>query len=245
MAVEVPKSVLAKLMADVDSHEQDGTMAMLTLVGSHAYGLATETSDYDFIGVYVPDVYNAIVGTPAETLTAHGDIDYTVHSVLKFIGLAAKGNPTALEALWLPPLAENELWRKLKYHRNVFVTQRALHQYRGYAAGQLARLKRLVGEANFDEPIPLVQQKLARHMMRILEQGITLSKTGEVIAQVEDPAALFRFAEGTVNEVAAAFEERFLDLTINEDFPAEADVRGMKSLVFNHYKKEMLENYVI
>lgn len=234
------KRVLADLMEDVDRHEADGQMIMLTLVGSHAYGLATPTSDYDFLGVFVPSPREALVGRPKETLTSLRDgLDYTMHSTLKYIELAAKGNPTILESLWLEPLAESPLGKAIRDCRRDFVTQRALHQYRGYAAGQLSRLKRVVGAAHHDELIPLKQQKLARHMMRILEQGITLSNTSEVVAQVEDPEALFRFAARTVNEVAADFEDRFLDLKINTDFPEIADDSAARDAVFEYYLEEI------
>ena len=79
---------------------------MKVLVGSHAHGLATPESDYDYRAVFVQPTDEILsLGTrQVGTQWAEGDIDNTAYEIGHFLMLATKSNPTILE-MFVGPLA--------------------------------------------------------------------------------------------------------------------------------------------
>lgn len=93
-------------------------LVSLSLVGSRLYGINREDSDWDFIGVYVPDYkelfsINNIIGYDTDSVfrsdnnkstysIQKDNIDITVHSIEKFIKLA-QNSPNIIEAVFCPP----------------------------------------------------------------------------------------------------------------------------------------------
>ena len=78
-----------------------GTILLEGVVGSHAYGLATETSDVDTAGVFAVATEELFqLSKPDQTQVTHQP-DSTYHEAEKFINLVKGCNPTAMELLWL------------------------------------------------------------------------------------------------------------------------------------------------
>jgi len=74
------------------------------LVGSHAHGLATPESDYDYRAVFVQPT-SEILGLgskPVSNQWIEGDVDNTAYEVGHFLFLATKSNPTILETFVAP-----------------------------------------------------------------------------------------------------------------------------------------------
>jgi hypothetical protein len=69
-----------------------------------------------------------------------GDIDRTVHSLRRFLRLAASGNPSMLMALWAPVLGATEDGLALRGLSGAFVGRHAIPRYRGYMKAQAERL---------------------------------------------------------------------------------------------------------
>ena len=74
------------------------------VVGSHAFGLATETSDEDRRGIYLPsaDWHWSLAKPPEQVESIIDGIDVVDWEIEKFLTQALKGNPTILETLWSP-----------------------------------------------------------------------------------------------------------------------------------------------
>ena len=125
----------------------------LQVGGSHAYGLATESSDFDYRGVAVPylDIYlNPFLSF--EQHDTHTPVDLVVYEIRKFFRLAANCNPNIIEMLYADPSSyvkrpskyERFAYRALENlleHRDRFLSKRALKSFSGYAMGQLRRIK--------------------------------------------------------------------------------------------------------
>jgi predicted nucleotidyltransferase len=81
-----------------------------TIVGSHAHGLATPDSDYDYRGVFVAPTVELlkIDGKWRHTNWQEGDADVTSWEIGHFLNLSAKSNPTILE-VYLAPLLTTEM----------------------------------------------------------------------------------------------------------------------------------------
>src|SRR5688572_19834939 len=74
-----------------------------------------------------------------------GDIDRTLHSLRRFVRLAASGNPSILMALWAPVEYATNEGRELQSLGNAFVGRHVIPRYRGYMQSQAMRLLGLRG----------------------------------------------------------------------------------------------------
>lgn len=207
-------------------------LALLARTGSHAYGTSRPDSDDDYRGVFVTprkDLWR--LQRPADTFDRQ-DPDITLHEVAKFANLAAKCNPMALEVLWIPPLEMSPIGLDLITHRHLFLSTRAYKTYGGYAAGQLGRA--LKGTGGSRGTAHFRREKFLLHTIRLLEAGIHLLRTGEVMVRVPDPDALWALARQPLDDVVAYCSSR--DTALDEalaasPLPDEPDYAAIDALL--------------
>lgn len=168
------------------------------VVGSTAYGLDRGGSDVDRLGVRAASWLELTGLAPPlgsrESSWTTKDPDSAVHEALKFCHLALSCNPTLLELMWLPnELLEvhHELGNQLVGVRQAFLSRHAVRaSYLGYADSQFSLLST---RGSFSSTLRNRTEKHARHMLRLLTQGLQLYATGEVVLRVEDPEVYFDF----------------------------------------------------
>ena len=117
-----------------------GKILFAKVAGSHSYGLATETSDVDFIVVYQAPL-RKVLSTNQLTETVDGKSpDFQAHEIGKFCRLLLKGNPNIVECLFTEHHTQTEPgWFGLYNMRKQFINQTTLKQYLGYCHGQKQR----------------------------------------------------------------------------------------------------------
>jgi len=179
------------------------------IVGSHAYGLATEDSDKDVLGIYVAPT-REVLGIHNIKETIHRtDPDITYHEVKKFISLAMKCNPTILELLFMNKyLKQTPEGLLLVYHRKAFLSRIIYKSYGGYAISQARRLN---AKGTFPSKVKNRYSKHARHCFRLLWQGKELLETGDLNVKVKDRDELMRIGELPVDELVNKFEKEFAE----------------------------------
>lgn len=146
------------------------------IVGSHAYGLNTPTSDVDRLQfAAAPTVAFHGLRLPVDKAATreHKSPDITVHEAGKAVSLLLKSNPTVSEVLWLgsyeilTPLGQ-EL---IDLRDRLLCAPRVRNAYLGYANQQF---QRLINKGRFpDVPINRIA-KHGRHLLRLVEQGTQL-----------------------------------------------------------------------
>jgi len=223
------------------------------LVGSRAYGTATEDSDVDKRVVYAHRTRELLSvdgrgGCPLKDTRwdekhPGGDEDVTGWEVGKFVKLALSCNPTVLEVLWAPDYSEPHYQgTKLRRIRQAFLSRdRVFESFRGYASNQAKKM--------FFEPgagIWTVRNwKFAEAYLRALYQGVILLRTGELPVKLEPVLTasefdqLLRAKRGEVpkGEVVAAadrLEREILTAYSHSEVPAEPDL-----VRINDYLTEM------
>src|SRR5215472_15227763 len=77
---------------------------------------------------------------PEGARSGPGDTDRTVHSLRRFLRLAASGNPSVLMALWAPVLHAAEDGLALRALGESFAGRHVIPRYRGYMKAQAERL---------------------------------------------------------------------------------------------------------
>src|SRR6266576_1563292 len=164
------------------------------VVGSTAYGLAHAGSDVDRIGIFATHTHRLLsLHPPADYYggkEAEGDV--AMYEALKYVRLALKCNPTAMELLWLP----DELYEvqtipgdQLNAGRHHFLGAHQVRtSYLGYATQQFNKLAKR-GDGSFSSDTRNRTEKHARHMLRLLLQGTELYSTGELTVRLEPHVA--------------------------------------------------------
>ena len=179
---------------------------ILTVIGgSHAYGLNTPDSDWDYRAVAMPPV-TWLLGFPPEdgkwTANIKGDEDTVVHALPKFCRLAMGCNPNIIEMLFCRDedvVFQDARGKELRSIRDAFLSKRAAKTFGGYAVSQLRRAKNhnsrhgshgdLIAKHQYDT-------KNAMHIVRLVRVGLEIAKTGKVNVYRQDAEELLAIRNG-------------------------------------------------
>ena len=115
---------------------------LLGLGGSYAYGTNVDGSDIDIRGIAANTKEEILLGRPFDQVTDSAT-DTTIYSFTKIMRLLTDANPNILEMLFLEPeqyLYLDPIGKELLSKRNMFLSQKALQTFGGYARAQLSRL---------------------------------------------------------------------------------------------------------
>lgn len=128
--------------------EEKGMIAYKYIAGSHSQNLNGPDSDEDFHGVYFAPI-EAILGLGADYQEEVSDEkhDETYHEFGKWMTLLSKGNPNALESLFIPEnLVVGEVHPVIKEvleHRDKFLSKEVVKSLSGYAFNQIKKARGL------------------------------------------------------------------------------------------------------
>jgi predicted nucleotidyltransferase len=150
-------------------------------VGSRAFGLATESSDEDRRGVFLPpaELTWSLFRPPEQVEYASDGIEEVDWELEKFLRLALQANPNILETLWSPQVLHiTELGQELREMRAAFLSRHLYKTYSGYVLSQFRLMRR-----NF-EKTSKYKAKHAMHLVRLLYSGIHALRTGEILVDV-------------------------------------------------------------
>jgi len=125
----------------------------IALTGSRGYGLATETSDYDYRGVFIASKPYYLGLKQIEQQDRGWDVeppgqfpflskDTCIYELRKFLNLSIDNNPNILELLWFRDYPHlTEVGERLRKHRQLFLSKRVKWTYSGYGYAQIKKLE--------------------------------------------------------------------------------------------------------
>lgn len=210
------------------------------IVGSTAYGLAHAGSDIDRLGLFAaPTEEFHGLHRPAESHVTTAP-DRTLHEAAKWCRLALGGNPTASELVWLPKElyeVRTPLGEELIAIRTSFLSERAVrNSYLGYASQQF---RKLTTRDTTDSVSRARAAKHARHLVRLVRQGLALHETGRLTIRLSDPAEVRALGERIADrpelatDLLADAEHRFgrpgVLPAAPDEAPAEAWLRRVRA----------------
>jgi predicted nucleotidyltransferase len=151
------------------------------VMGSRAFGLATDGSDTDRRGVFVaPTALYWHFDKPPTHVSGPRDEQFS-WELERFCTLALRANPNLLECLHSPLVeSADETGLELLDLRGAFLSRRADATFRGYAAQQLSKLEADI--RHHGEP----RWKHAMHLLRLLMSCRDLLRTGRLTIDVGD-----------------------------------------------------------
>jgi predicted nucleotidyltransferase len=227
-----------------------------TLTGSHAYGTNTEESDIDIVGIFMdrhqdlyPTNYGKIIGfdnlSRFESKEIKGDnkkikmdngkdLEGEWHSISNFFTLCGmKGSPNLVETLFTRQnfvTYSGDVAGILRDNRRVFLSMKTYQAFRGYAYGQMTRIRNHYKTGKSDNPKRqfLMDKfhydcKQAYHLLRLLDQidqvlttnDIDLMKNKEqCIACRNGEFGTFEYLEEYFNKKMLALDELSLKVTL-------------------------------
>jgi len=207
---------------------------LIVEVGSTAHGTGIPGGeDLDLIGVVVESAAEVLglddrgFGTvmqrtqPEGSRSGPGDIDRTLHSLRRFVRLAASGNPSILTVLWAPVIETTSEGAELQSLGEAFVGRHVIPRYRGYMESQARRLLGVRGGGHGqrggggrEELIAAhgYDTKYAMHAARLGFQGVELLTTGGLALPVEGEPANWLRAVRRGDVAIDVWWDRCLDL---------------------------------
>lgn len=126
---------------------------LLGLAGSYSYGTNINTSDIDIRGITLNQKSDLIGLTRFEQYVDE-NTDTVIYAFNKIITLLLSCNPNTIELLGLNPehyLYLNDIGRLLLDNRRLFLSQRAINSFGGYADAQLRRLQNALARDSFPQ----------------------------------------------------------------------------------------------
>jgi uncharacterized protein len=125
---------------------------LIALTGSRGYGLQTESSDYDYRGVFIatkPYYYgfSKIEQRDRDWIESEGLFPYLgkdtcIYELKKFLELSADNNPNILELLWYKDYKHiTTVGQALVDQKQIFLSKKVWKTYAGYGYAQIRKLE--------------------------------------------------------------------------------------------------------
>ncbi|MBD0707803.1 MULTISPECIES: DNA polymerase beta superfamily protein [unclassified Streptomyces] len=165
------------------------------VMGSRAFGLATEDSDTDLRGVYrAPTALFWRFDKPPAHVEGPADEQFS-WELERFCELALRNNPNVLECLHSPLVERvDDLGRELLSLRGAFLSRQAHATFVRYADGQRRKLEADLRQ--YGQP----RWKHVMHLLRLLGSCRDLLRSGELRIDVgEERAGLLAVKRGEVS----------------------------------------------
>lgn len=140
----------------------------LTVGGSHAYGTNVEGSDVDVRGCALNSRSDLLGLTNFEQVIDNGT-DTTVYAFNKLVALLLNCNPNCIELLGCKPehyFLMTDIGRQMIDNRKLFLSQRAVASFGGYANQQLRRLENAIAR----DALP--QARREEHIRQSMENSM-------------------------------------------------------------------------
>jgi hypothetical protein len=234
------------------------TTILLVEVGSTAHGTGIPGGeDHDELGVVVetpeqvlgldPRGFQTVMQRtqPEGVRSGPGDVDRTLHSLRRFVRLAASGNPSILMAFWAPVEHATPEGVELQALGDAFIGRHVVPRYRGYMQSQALRLLGLRGGGHGRRGGGLREElieahgydtKFAMHCARLGFQGLELLRDGGLALPMQGEPAdwlrAVRHGEVTFDDWwrrSLELDEELAALAADESLPEEPDGRRIEA----------------
>ena len=227
--------------------------------GSDLHGARIEgKSDLDVAGVFVEaPILNLGIDKREHFITSTADDtaknttddkDAAFHSLRHWACLAAGGNPTIIAYAFAPidPELADSVWATdIVPNIEYFVARKHTNAFLGYAINQLKRLQGKLGAGKHGQRPELealygYDTKMAMHMIRLLQEGIELMKTGRLTFPRPEKELLLQIRKGDWSREAVElyFAELEAELRATElisPLPRNIDRAKVSSIISNAY----------
>jgi len=208
----------------------------LTVMGSQAYGVSTDTSDLDIYGWCIP---------PKEQVFPHlaGEIpgfgqqiqrfnvwsehhvrdpdksierDFAVYSIVKYMQLCMENNPNMIDSLFVPRnciIHSTAVSERVREQRKLFLHRGAWHKFKGYAYSQMAKIRNMVNSSNEKRAATIKEfgydLKFAYHCVRLMNEVEQILVEGDLdLQRNREQLKSIRRGEWTIDQLEDYFTNK-------------------------------------
>lgn len=211
--------------------------AYLTIMGSTAYGVNKDDSDFDIYGFAIPPKEIAFphlggkilgFGTQAETFNQWSEhhikdpdgkdreYDFTVRNIIKFFDLLMAGNPDITDSIWTPincVIHSTAIGNMVRENRQMFLSKLAWPKYKGYAFAQMSKVKSGSNRSNPKRAADIEEHgfdlKFCYHIVRLLNEIEQILMEGELdLLRNREQLKSIRRGEWSLEEIQTYFDEK-------------------------------------
>ena len=153
-----------------NEHLKDNVV-LLALGGSYAYGTNNENSDIDIRGIALNSEEDLLsINEPFEQFVDN-NTDTTIYAFNKIIKLLMNCNPNTIELLGCLPehYIINDIGKMLIDNASLFLSQKCVYSFAGYANAQLRRLDNKINRLNDLD-------KQEQHLLKTIEHSQDILK---------------------------------------------------------------------
>jgi uncharacterized protein len=224
---------------------------MAYIGGSQAHGAKLgATDDTDWYGPYIPRARDVLglhreehfVFTTGGKLGGNGpsDVDVCLYTLIKWAGLAAKGNPSALHFLFAPLEFTTPTWQCVSARPEIFLAKGHVTPFLGFADDQLKRLLGQKGQKNIHraelEQLHGYDTKYAMHVIRLYGEAKELMETGRITLPRPNCDELVEIRKGKyslqeIQELGAQLESETLAAQAASPLPDKVDRDAISTLL--------------
>ena len=227
------------------------SLIMAYIGGSQAHGAKLgETDDTDWYGLYIPPP-DKVLGLEHEehfVFTTGGkpggngpmDVDVCLYTLMKWAGLAAKGNPSALHFLFAPLEFQTQMWKKVSSRPEIFLAKGHVKPFLGFADDQMKRLLGQKGQKNVHraelEELHGYDTKYAMHVIRLYGEAKELMEKGRITLPRPDKEELVEIRKGKyslseIQEIGKQLESEALVAQEKSPLPDRVDREAINRLL--------------
>ena len=233
----------------------------LTIMGSQAYGVSTESSDYDIYGFTIPlkeDIFGHLKGdiegfgqqkqrfeswqqhhiNDSETRKQY---DFQIYSIVRYFSLCMENNPNMIDSLFTPAncvIHSTQIAEIVRENRKMFLHKGSWHKFKGYAYSQVHKMSIKQPEGGKrKESIELygLDVKFAYHVVRLLNEVEQILIEGDLdLQRNREQLKSIRRGEWTQEQIIQYFndKERSLEeLYLKSTLPYGPDESKIKKLL--------------
>lgn len=180
----------------------------LTMMGSAAYGVSSDSSDVDVYGVCIPPkdvVFPHLAGViqgfgtqpePFDQWQKHhiaspfgkdAVYDFAVFSIVKYFRLCAENNPNMIDSLFTPRrcvLHSTKIGEMIRERRKEFLHKGSWAKFKGYAYSQMGKIRDKTAAQNPARAASITEHgydlKYAYHTVRLLNEAEMILVEGDL-----------------------------------------------------------------
>jgi predicted nucleotidyltransferase len=212
----------------------------LTITGSTAYGVSTDNSDLDMVGlcmppleVVFPHTKGIIVGFGnqgerfgdwqlhhVKSQDGLTEYDFTIYNIVKFFELCMGMNPNMVDVLFTPEdclIHTSKVSEIVRANRKLFLHKGAWHKFKGYAFSQMKAIKGSQRQSN-EKRKALTEKygydvKYGYHVVRLMLEVEQILSEGDLDLR-RNVAVLnaIRGGEWSLDQLQAYFAEKEVSL---------------------------------
>ena len=214
----------------------------LTVMGSVAYGVSGDSSDYDVYGFVIPpkdEIFPHLRGEirgfgtqkqrfgqyqqhhlhDPDALGGHGrSYDFSVYNIVDYFQLCLKNNPNVIDSLFTPDncvLHNTQVGQLVRERRKGFLHKGCWHTFKGYAYSQVSKMsgKNRTGKRAETIAEHGYDVKFAYHVVRLLNEVEQIMTEGDLdLQRNREQLKSIRRGEWTEQEVRDYFSRKEAEL---------------------------------